>query len=128
MMESKLPEIGLIICNSGASNSGPLTGLASIEVIKEFANTDIFSLPALANKILRQLGLVKKVPHLIIIDGCKNGCAKKIAESLQISYDAYLNLEYDLGIKKIGPFTTLQYSEADIGKVKNSIRKIILKG
>ena len=53
---------------------------------------------------------------------------KKIAESLQISYDAYLNLEYDLGIKKIGPFTTLQYSEADIGKVKNSIRKIILKG
>lgn len=131
-MDSKnkknMPAIGLLVCNSASSNSGALTGVAAIEMIKEFPNVGIFSLPALANKTPRQLALIKKAPFLLIIDGCKNECAKKIAENMDISYDAYLNLEFDLEIKKLGPFTTLQYSRDDVERVKESIRKIIGQG
>lgn len=95
------------------------------EIIKEKSNTGIFSLPALENKIPRQLALIKKIPLLIIVDGCKNECAKKIASTLSIPYKTYLNLEYDLGIKKLGPFTTIQYSRDDVERVKESIRQII---
>ena len=122
-----IPAIGLLVCNSGASNSGALTGAAAIEVIREFPNVGIFSLPALANKAPRQLALIKKAPFLLIIDGCKNECSKKIAANLDISYDAYLNLEYDLEIKKLGPFTTLRYSHDDVERVKESIKNIIGK-
>lgn len=127
-MKKNIPDIGLLVCNSGASNSGTLTGAAAFEIIKDRADVGLFSLPALANKIPRQLVLIKRVPFLIIIDGCKNECAKKIAASRSVTYDSYLNLEHDLGIKKLGPFTTLQYSNDDVKRVKESIRNIIDRG
>ena len=30
-----IPKIGLLVCNSGSSNSGTLTGVAGMEVVKE---------------------------------------------------------------------------------------------
>ena len=42
----KIPKIGIVICNSGASNTGTLTGLAAFDVVKK--NIGICSLPALA--------------------------------------------------------------------------------
>lgn len=124
-MKKNMPDIGLLVCNSGASNSGILTGAAALEIIKEKPEVGVFSLPALANKISRQIASIKKVALLIIVDGCKNECAKKIAENLDISYDAYLNLEYDLGIKKLGPFTSLQYSLEELKRVKKLIKNSI---
>jgi uncharacterized metal-binding protein len=121
------PEIGLVACNSGASNTGHLTGLAALEVVKKFGSekVGICSLPALANNIPRQTMLVKKIKHLIVIDGCRNECARKILNTLGIKYEKYLNLEYDLQINKQGPFTTLQYSEEDVEKVSSAIIKKI---
>ncbi|MBO3798182.1 MAG: putative zinc-binding protein [Thermoproteota archaeon] len=106
------PEIGLVVCNSGASNTGQLTGLAALEVVRKLGSdrVGICSLPALANKIPRQVMLAKKIGCLIVVDGCRNECSRKILDALGIKYDKYLNLEYDLGIKKLGPFTTMNYS------------------
>jgi uncharacterized metal-binding protein len=121
------PEIGLVACNSGASNTGHLTGLAALEVVKRLGSekVGICSLPALANKIPRQTVLVERIKHLIVIDGCPNECARKILSTLGIRCDKYLNLEYDLGIKKLGPFSTLNYSEEDVEKVSSAIIKKI---
>jgi uncharacterized metal-binding protein len=121
------PKIGLVVCNSGASNTGYMTGLAAVEVIKRLGSekVGICSLPALANKIPRQTMLVKQIGHLIVIDGCPNECARKILSTLGIRYDKYLNLEYDLGIKKLGPFSTMNYSEEDVEKVFSAIIKKI---
>ena len=119
------PKIGLVACNSGASNTGHLAGLAALEVVKKFGSekVGICSLPALANNIPRQTILVKKIQHLIVIDGCRNECARKILNTLGIKYEKYLNLEYDLQINKLGPFTTLEYSEEDVEKVSSAIIK-----
>ena len=119
------PKIGLLICNSGSSNSGTLTGIAAMEVIKEFGGdlVGICSLPALANQIPRQLSITKNLKHLVVIDGCSNSCAKKVAEKLDLAYDKYINLEDDLRMQKAGPFTTLQYSDEDVNKVKEAIKK-----
>ena len=121
------PKIGLVVCNSGASNTGHLTGLASLEVIKRLGSekVGICSLPALANNIPRQTMLVKKIEHLIVIDGCRNECARKILNTLGIKYEKYLNLEYDLGINKLGPFSTMNYSREDVEKVSSAIIKKI---
>ena len=113
----KIPKIGLVICNSGSSNSGFITGLAATRAVAEFGeDVGICSLPAIANRIPRQVAVVKRMPHIIVIDGCHNKCASKILSSLDIKYDEYINLE-DLVIKKLGPFTGLQYKEDDVEKV-----------
>ena len=123
----KVPKIGLLICNSGSSNSGTLTGVAATEVLKELSGdlVGICSLPALANEIPRQVLTVKDLQHLIIVDGCRNSCAMKVATKLSLSHDAYVNLENDLKIEKLGPFRTLQYSPEDVNKVKEAIKERI---
>ena len=119
-----IPKIGLLICNSGSSNSGTLTGIASMEVVKELGGdrVGICSLPALVHEIPRQVATVKDLKHLMVIDGCRNACAKKVAEKLSLSKEVYLNLEDDLKIGKSGPFSTFQYSVEDVRKVKEAIR------
>jgi uncharacterized metal-binding protein len=123
----KIPKIGLLTCNSGSSNSGTLTGIAAMEVLKELSGdlVGICSLPALANEIPRQVLTVKDLKHLIIVDGCRNSCAMKVAKKLSLSHDAYVNLENDLKIDKLGPFSTLQYSDEDMNKVKEAIKEKI---
>jgi uncharacterized metal-binding protein len=113
-----------LTCNSGSSNSGTLTGIAAVEVLKGLSGdlVGICSLPALANEIPRQVLSVKNLQHLIIVDGCRNSCAMKVARKLSLSHDAYVNLENDLNIEKLGPFSTLQYSEEDLAKVTQAIK------
>jgi len=125
----KIPKIGLLTCNSGSSNSGTLTGIAAMEVLKELSGdlVGICSLPALANEIPRQVLTVKDLKHLIIVDGCRNSCAMKVAKKLSLSHDAYVNLENDLKIDKLGPFSTLQYSNEDVNKIKEAIKAIVNK-
>jgi uncharacterized metal-binding protein len=95
-----------------------------MEVLKELSGDliGICSLPALANEIPRQVLTVKDLQHLIIIDGCRNSCAMKVATKLSLSHDAYVNLENDLKIEKLGPFSTLQYSDEDLSKVTHAIK------
>lgn len=119
-----IPKIGLLVCNSGSSNSGTLTGIAAMGVLKELGSdlVGICSLPALANEIPRQVLTVKDLKHLIIVDGCRNSCAMKVAGRLSLRHDAYVNLENDLKIEKLGPFSTLQYSHEDLSKVTQAIK------
>jgi uncharacterized metal-binding protein len=77
-------------------------------------------LPALANNVPRQVVLTKNIKRLIVVDGCHNRCASKILNQLGISYGSYINLE-DLGIKKLGPFTTLDYTEEELEKVYHAL-------
>ena len=123
----KVPKIDLVICNSRASNTGELTGAAATEIIREYNDVGILSLPALANGVARQVAMAKEISHIIVIDGCKNSCAKKIADRLGLKYDACLNLGDDLGIRKIGPFSTLRCSDSEVIKVKDAIKKLIEK-
>ena len=120
-----IPKIGLLVCGGNASNTGAITARVAMEVIRENKNIGILSLPALANKIPRQMALAKKIERLVVIDGCHNECAKKILDRLGIKYNAYINLENDLGIKKIGPFSTLLLSEEKIQRVKNVVEEIL---
>ena len=123
----KIPKIGLIICNSGASNSGHLTGLVAFEIIKKFGEgrVGICSLPALANGIPRQILLVKRIPHIVVIDGCRNECSRRILDRIEIGHERYINLENDFGYKKSGPFITFEYSENDVKKISSNVIKII---
>jgi uncharacterized metal-binding protein len=121
-----IPEIGIAICGSWSSNTGIITGLAASKVIEELSDgVGILSLPALANRVPRQVEVTKRIPHIVVVDGCHNECAKKIFTELGIKIDAYINLEYDLGIKKKGPFTTSQYSFSEVDKVASFIFKKI---
>ena len=43
----------------------------------EYNDIGILSLPALANGVARQVAMAKEISHIIVIDGCKNSCAKK---------------------------------------------------
>jgi len=113
----KIPKIGLVICNSGSSNSDFITRLAATRALTEFGeDVGICSLPAIANKIPRQMAMIKRMSHIVVVDGCHNRCASKILSQLGIRYDAYINLE-DLGIKKLGQFTTLKYSQENLKRV-----------
>lgn len=114
------PEIGLVVCRSNASNTG--ASKIALKIIKEHS---ILSLPALANKIHRRKTLAKQIKKEIVVDGCHNECAKNILNELGIKYDAYINLEYDLNIKKIGPFSTLLYSDDDVAKLKKAIEEVL---
>jgi len=112
----RIPKIGLVTCNSGSSNSGYITGLAATRLLTEFGeDVGMCSLPAIANKVPRQIAVVKRIPHIIVVDGCHNRCASKILDQLGIHYDEYINLE-DLGIKKLGPFTAVKYDQEDLEK------------
>ena len=85
----------------------------------------ICSFPALGNNISRQILLVKKIPHIIVMDGCHNECSKKIVDRIGIKYGRYINLENDFEYKKLGPFTTFEYSENDVKKILSNVIEII---
>jgi uncharacterized metal-binding protein len=115
-------KIGIVACASNASNTGRLATLVSVQLLKALGDTaGICSLPAIATNVPRQMNLVKSIPTIIIIDGCHNDCAKKILENAGTNPSLYVNLEYDLGFKKEGPFTTFGYEKDSVEKVVSYI-------
>lgn len=122
-----LPEVGLFACFSGGSNTGSLTGMAALEVVRRLGSevVGICSLPAVLNGIPRQVALVRRIKKLIVIDGCHNECAKRLLESTGMSPSGYLNLEEDLGIIKRGPFTSLEFTDQEIQRVADALMTLI---
>jgi hypothetical protein len=59
-------KIGLLACNSRASNTGELTGAAATEIVREYNDVGILSLPALANGVARQVAMAKEISHIIV--------------------------------------------------------------
>ncbi len=118
-----LPKVGLFACFSGGSNTGSLTGTAALEAVRRLGSetVSICSLPAILNQVPRQSALVRKIGKIIVIDGCHNGCARRLLASVGIEPAIYLNLEEDLGITKRGPFTSLEFTEQEVQAVTSAL-------
>lgn len=123
----KLPRIGLFACFSGASNTGSLTGLAALEVVRRLGSetVGICSLPAILNQIPRQTALVKKIEKIVVVDGCHNGCALQLLANVGIRPEVYVNLEKDLNLRKLGPFTSLSTQREEIESIADALVQVI---
>jgi len=130
MEKATLPQVGLFACFSGGSNTGSLTGLAALEVVRRLGGerVGICSLPALLNQVPRQSALVKKIGKIVVIDGCHNACARQLLAGVGIEPDGYLNLEEHLGIAKSGPFTSLEFTEQQVQAVADALVTAIETG
>ena len=119
----KLPRVGLFACFSGGSNTGSLTGMAALEVVRRLGNetVGICSLPATLNRVPRQSALVERIEKLIVIDGCHNGCARQLLTERGIAPSVYLNLETDLNFIKQGPFSSLAFTDEEVNRVADAI-------
>jgi uncharacterized metal-binding protein len=125
----KFPQVGIFACFSGGSNTGSLTGIAALEVVRRLGNetVGICSLPATLNQIPRQSALVKRIEKLIVIDGCHNGCARQLLAEAGIVPSVYLNLETDLHFSKQGPFSSLAFTDEEVNQVADAIIATIEK-
>jgi len=67
MEKAPLPQVGLFACFSGGSNTGSLTGLAALEVVRRLGGerVGICSLPAVLNQVPRQSALVRKIEKIV---------------------------------------------------------------
>jgi uncharacterized metal-binding protein len=124
-----LPKVGLFVCFSGGSNSGTLTGLAALDVVKRLGKetVGICSLPATVNDVPRQSAMIKQIEHLVIIDGCHNSCAKLLLAEKGITPDVYLNLEENLHLIKQGPFSSLEFTDDQIKQISDVIFDTVKK-
>lgn len=122
-----LPKVGLFTCFSGGSNTGTLTGLAALEVVRRLGKEaiGICSLPAVLNEVPRQSTLVQQLAGLIVVDGCHQECARHLLLEKGIKPDVYLNLEKDLQLAKQGPFTSLEYTAEQVQWVTEFLIGII---
>lgn len=118
-----LPKVGLFACFSGGSNTGSLAGLAALEAVRRLGNetVGICSLPAVLNQVPRQSALVKQIENLMVIDGCRNACARHLLAEKGIEPDVYLNLETDLDLTKQGPFSSLAFTDDEVKRVADAI-------
>ena len=122
-----LPKIGLFACFSGGSNTGSLAGMAALEVVERLGSdiVGICSLPALLNEVPRQSTMVKKIQTIIVLDGCHQACASQLLAKEGISPTVLVNIEKDLGIEKLGPFTSLDFTSDQINIVVDAIIRVI---
>jgi len=118
-----LPQVGIFACFSGASNTGSLTGMAALEVVRRLGSerVGICSLPAIVSEVPRQSAVVKKIGKIVVVDGCHNQCARKLLAGFGIEPAVYLNLEADLGLTKRGPFTSLEFTEQEVQAVAEAL-------
>jgi uncharacterized metal-binding protein len=121
------PQVGLFACFSGASNTGSLTGMAALEVVRRLGSdmVGVCSLPAVLNQVPRQSALMRRIEKIIVVDGCHNQCARQLLAGVGIEPDVYLNLEEDLGIAKRGPFTSLEFTDQEVQAVADALIAVI---
>lgn len=122
-----MPKVGLFACFSGGSNTGSLTGMAALEVVRRLSKdiVGICSLPAILNEVPRQTAMVKKIGKIVVIDGCHNACARKLLAKAGIKPSIYLNLEEDLGMAKSGPFTSLEFTDHEVKEIVEALMEAI---
>jgi uncharacterized metal-binding protein len=122
-----LPRVGLFACFSGGSNTGSLAGMAALEAVRRLGSdvVSICSLPATLNKVPRQSALVKKMQAIVVLDGCHQQCAMQLLDKMGIKPTLYLNIEKDLGIQKLGPFTSLSFTDEQVNTVANALATAI---
>ena len=104
MSNNNIPENALFVCFGGMSNVGTLTGLASLEAIRQVepGRAGIFCLGGLPTEAPIVLNKTRAAQHIITVDGCPLNCARKIVEQAGFVPFKTINLVEDCGIKK-GP-------------------------
>ena len=118
-----LPKVGLFACFSGGSNTGSLAGMAALEVVRRLGGdvVGVCSLPAVLNEVPRQSATVKKIETIAVIDGCHQACARQLLDRVGIRPAVYMNIETNLGIQKLGPFTSLSFTDEQVNAVADAL-------
>ena len=121
--ESELPRVGLLYCGGAMSSAGELTAIAAFEVLNRLGSeiVGMGCVSALAAGVPKHFRTMESLGKVLVIDGCPNSCAFKIAEQKNLEIDGYINLGKDLKIKKIGPFKPLAYSQEDLERAVEAI-------
>jgi len=105
------------------SSVGELTKEASFEVMKRLGPQEVGMgcVSALAAGVPKHFRTMQSLEKVLVIDGCPNACARRIAEEKGAKMDGYVNLGKDLGIEKKGPFKPLSYSQEDADRAVEAI-------
>jgi len=113
MAETQAPTNALFVCFGGMSNVGTLTGLASLEVVRQAGpgKAAIFCLGGLPTGVPAVLDKTRAAKRIITVDGCPMNCARKIVEQAGFTPDRTINLVEDCGLKK-GP--SLEYGDEEM--------------
>jgi uncharacterized metal-binding protein len=121
--DAEKPRVGIFYCGGAMSSAGELTSVAAFEVMKRLGDKEVGMgcVSALAAGVPKHFRTMQSVERVVVIDGCPNSCVRKIVERTGAKMDAYINLGKDLGIKKIGPFKPLAYTDQDLEKAVEAI-------
>ncbi len=92
----------IFACFGGASNTGIVTGLASMDAVKELGlrKAAIMCLAGLPNEVAPVLGKTKAAKKIITVDGCPFECSRKMVEKAGFKIAKSIVLARDIGMKK----------------------------
>ena len=121
--DAEKPRVGIFYCGGAMSSVGELTGVAAFEVLKRLGPKEVGMgcVSALAAGVPKHFRTMQGLEKVVVIDGCPNSCVRKIVEQTGARMDGYINMGKDLGIKKIGPFKPLDYSQEDLERAVEAI-------
>jgi uncharacterized metal-binding protein len=89
----------LIFACSGASDVGGLSDRAARQMTLDLAGK-IYCLAGIGGRVEGIMANTKAAAKVLVIDGCKEECARKTMELAGFSGFAHLQLERDLGFEK----------------------------
>jgi len=114
MNNANVPVNAIFVCFGGMSNVGTLTGLASLEAVRQVepGQAGIFCLGGLPTEAPTVLSKTRMAQRIITVDGCPLNCARKIVEQAGFRPDKTINLVKDCGIIKGPPQTA--YSDEEL--------------
>jgi len=101
-MAEQVPENALFVCFGAMSNVGMMTGLASIEAVKQVepGKAGIFCLGGLPTQAPTVISKTQAAKRIITVDGCTLNCSRKIVEQAGFTPARTINLVTDCGIQK----------------------------
>ena len=101
-MAENVPENALFVCFGAMSNVGMMTGLATIEAVKQVepGKAGIFCLGGLPTQAPTVLAKTQAAKCIITVDGCALNCSRKIVEQAGFTPTRTINLVTDCGIQK----------------------------
>ena len=111
--------LNIILACGGAANVGLIGYLAAVELTKE-GKARMCCITPVGAKIPFYIDIAKRAKKLIVINGCQNQCAKKVAEQAGVKIDH--NFIVAEMIKKI---PTFDIKDEDIKLVKDKIEKAL---
>jgi len=109
--------LNIILACGGAANVGLIGYLAAVELTKE-GKARMCCVTPVGVKMPFYVDIAKRAKKLIIINGCQNQCAKKVAEQAGVKIDH--NFIVAEMIKKI---PTFDIKDEDIKLVKDKVEK-----